>query len=314
MVEKLRFARKVEAAKVPDPLFLLGHWRSGTTHLHNLFSLDRRFAYLNVLQTFLPHTFLAAERLATRLASPLLPATRPQDEMAWQLDSPIEDEMALGVATGLSPYLSWCFPRRARHYDRFLTFRTATPQEVTRWKEALRWLARKLAVKYPGRPLVLKSPGHTARIRLLLDVFPDARFLHIHRHPYQVYRSTCHLHRKVVPFMQLQDLKPGWIEERVVRQYREMHEAFFEERALIPAGRFHEIRFDRLEKDPLGQLRLAYEKLGLPDFGPVEETVRVYLASITDYRKNTYRPLPTPVRQRLRAEWGRCFEEWGYPT
>jgi hypothetical protein len=313
-VEDLRFARRVEAAEVPPPLFILGHWRSGTTHLHNLLALDPRLAYLNLFQAFHPHTFLAAERWIRPLGSALLPATRPQDDMPWHFDSPLEDEVALAVATGLSPYLSWAFPHRAAHYERYLTFRSAPASDVARWKAAFAWLARKLACRYGGRPLVLKSPPHTARIRLLLDLFPGARFLHIHRHPHQVYRSTCHTHRRLAAFLQMQEFKPGWIEGRVLRQYREMHEAFFEERALVPAGRFHELRFDRLEKDPLGQLRLAYERLGLPDFAAVGGAVRDYLGSVAGYRKNTYPPLPARLRGVLRDAWGRCFEEWGYPA
>jgi hypothetical protein len=313
-IEILCYARKVQAAEVRPPLFVLGHWRSGTTHLHNLLALDPRFAYLNFFQSFHPHGFLLSERLGGRLGSLLLPRRRPQDDMEMQMDSPVEDEVALGVVTGLSPYLSWCFPHRAAHYDRYLTFRTASAEDVARWGAAFRWLAQKLAFKYESRPLVLKSPTHTARIRLLLDLFPGARFLHVHRHPYQVYRSTCHTNRRVAAFLQMQEIEPGWIEERVVRQYREMHEAFFEDRPRIPAGRFHEIRFDQLEKDPLGQLRRAYERLDLPDFAAVEETVRAYLASLAGYRKNSFQELPAPLRQRLRAEWGRCFEEWGYPS
>jgi hypothetical protein len=313
-VEDLRFARRVREAAVPPPLFVIGHWRSGTTHLHNLLALDGRFAYLNFFQAFHPHHFLHTEQAATRLTSFLLPATRPQDDMPIQFDSPQEDEFALCAATGLSPYMSWAFPHRARHYDRYLTFRGVPAGEVACWKGAFAWLARKLACKYPGRPLVLKSPAHTARIRLLLQVFPGARFLHVHRDPYPVYHSSCHMNRKMAAYLQMQEMEPGWIEERVIRQYREMHEAFFEDRALVPAGCFHEVSFAQLEKDPLGQLRLAYEKLGLPDFGTVEETVRDYLASIADYRKNAYPPVPAPLRERLRSEWGRCFEEWSYPT
>jgi hypothetical protein len=249
-VEDLCFTRRVRAAAVPPPLFVLGHWRSGTTHLHNLLTLDHRFAHINTFQTLHPHHFLHTEWWLTRLTSWLLPGRRPQDDMPWWWNTPQEDELALCVATGLSPDLSWVFPHRAQHYDRYLTFRRTRPEEVGRWKEAFAWLTRKLACQYPGRPLVLKSPAHTGRIRLLLELFPGARFVHVHRDPYEVYGSTCHLNREMAAFVQVQELQPGWIEERVLRQYREMHDAYFEERPLIPAGRLHEVRFDRLEKDP----------------------------------------------------------------
>ena len=39
------------------------------------------------------------------------------------MDEPQEDEFALNCLTQMSVVLSWTFPRRASHYDRFLTFR-----------------------------------------------------------------------------------------------------------------------------------------------------------------------------------------------
>ena len=37
-------------------------------------------------------------------------------------------------------------------------------------------------VRSPKR-IVLKSPAHTARVRVLLELFPKARFVHIIRDP-----------------------------------------------------------------------------------------------------------------------------------
>src|SRR4051795_11275452 len=44
-IEEAVYGRLVDATQVEPPLFILGHYRSGTTHLHNLLALDRRFAY-----------------------------------------------------------------------------------------------------------------------------------------------------------------------------------------------------------------------------------------------------------------------------
>jgi len=41
--------------------------------------------------------------------------------------------------------------------------------------------------------LLLKSPVHTARIKLLLKLFPDAQFVYIHRNPYDVFRSAVNM-------------------------------------------------------------------------------------------------------------------------
>ena len=198
-MERRQFGRKIEAAQIEPPLFILGHYRSGTTHLHNLVALDPQFAAPTLFQVFNPHTFLTTERLMAPVVDRLVARRRSQDEMAQRAGTPSEDEFALCNMTGLSPYMGWCFPGGGAAYERYMTFRDAQESEVARWKLALTTFVRKLTVRN-GRPLVLKSPPHTARIRLLLDLFPDARFVHIHRNPYVVFRSTKHTVRAAQPF------------------------------------------------------------------------------------------------------------------
>jgi hypothetical protein len=307
------FGRKVREAKVEPPLFVLGIWRSGTTLLHNLLARDDRFAYPNNYQVCYPRTFLTTESVNARFVDFFVPATRPQDNMTMGMGEPQEDEFAFASLTTRSFTMAWTFPRRAEHYDRYLTLRGATAAEVAEWKSALLLLVRKLSFKY-GRPLVLKSPGHTGRIRLLLELFPDARFVHIHRNPYVVFQSTHHMYGAVVPWVTLQRPDRDAQEARMLRQYNELYDAFFEERALIPPGRLHEVGFEDLEADPVGQLRRLYEALALPDFAHVEPALRQYVDSLSGYRKNSYEPLPPALRERVAREWRRCFDEWGYPT
>ena len=102
-LERLRFGRRIDATRVEAPLFVLGHYRSGTTHLQNLLALDPQFAAPTLFQTLNPHTFLANERLGAPLADRLIVRHRYQDAMALGAGLPGEDEFALGAMTGLSP-------------------------------------------------------------------------------------------------------------------------------------------------------------------------------------------------------------------
>jgi hypothetical protein len=309
--ENWLYGRKVRTAAVAPPLFILGSWRSGTTHLHNLLSQDDRFAYPTTYQVFYPHTFLTTEKWNAKLVGFFLPSKRPQDNVALGVGAPQEDEFALCSLTGRAWPMDWAFCGRADHYGRYLTLRQASTDEITEWKSALAGLVRKLSFKY-GRPLVLKSPGHTCRIRLLLELFPEAKFVHIHRNPYDVFRSTQHMIRTVMPWWALQQWDYSDLEGRTLRQYREVYDVFFEERELIPRGRFHEIGFEALEADPIGQVRGIYEALALPDFRHVEPALRRYVESVSGYKKNTLPDLPQEPRQRIAGEWRRCFDEWGY--
>src|SRR5216684_492369 len=57
-VERSRYDSLLQKVTIQPPLFVLGHWRSGTTHLHQLISQDARFAFPNTYQVSFPHIFL----------------------------------------------------------------------------------------------------------------------------------------------------------------------------------------------------------------------------------------------------------------
>lgn len=311
--EERLWGEAVEAAELAGPpLFVLGHWRSGTTHLHNLLALDDRFAFANTYQVVNPYTFLTTEAFNTRRFRALLPDTRPMDNVALSFEAPQEDEFGPALACFRSLYPGISFPRNVAHYERYLTFRGVPRAEVEEWQAAFRWFLRKLTVKH-GRPLVLKSPPHTARVRLLLEMFPDARFVHIHRDPYTVFRSFQHYYDTAGWYTYLQRPDLDGLDDLILDRYRVMYDAYFEERELIPAGRLHEVAFADLDADPMGQMALLYERLGLPGFEDLEPKLRGYVESLRGYRKNRYEAIPREVLDRVGTAWRRSFDEWGYP-
>jgi omega-hydroxy-beta-dihydromenaquinone-9 sulfotransferase len=308
--EDARYEPKVTGARVERPLFILGHWRSGTTYLHRLFAADERFAYPNTWEVLNPHTFLSTERYSgiLELAGP---RTRIIDDMSLDAEAPFEDEFAT-CGTLCSPFLAFAVPQWTEHYDRYLTFRGVPEEEVARWKAALLLFYKKLSWKY-GRPLVLKSPPHTCRIGLLLEMFPDARFVHIHRNPYAVFRSTKRQSLLSLRATRVQEARSLDVDAWIIRRYRVMYDAFFEERPLIPQGQFHEIRFEDLERDPLGEMRGLYEHLGIPGFEAFRPSLEDYVGARSNYRKNEYQELPPSLRREISQAWRRSFDEWNYP-
>lgn len=310
-LENARFRRHWEQVNVSPPLFILGHYRSGTTHLQNLLAQDQRFAFLTSYQASYPDTFLLTEQSSSRFLGFFLPRSRPFDNVRLSVDVPYEDEIAMTNATRLTPYMSVVFPRRRDHYDRFLTFQQASAEEVSQWQAGLKTLLQKLTLKH-GKPLILKSPPHTCRIKLLLDMFPQAKFVHIHRDPYVVIQSTLHLIRVGLEWIRLQKAEEVDWTERALSQWREMYDVYFAERALIPAGNLHEMAFSDLEGDPIGELRRMYESLDIPLFAEVEPQMRQYLASIAAYEKNTFAELPPDLKERVAETCRRGFDEWGY--
>lgn len=309
--ERIGFRSEVKDVHVEPPLFVLGHWRSGTTRLFNLLAATGSFGFPNTYQVFFPNTFLVSERGLSRLGQFFVPRQRVMDKMALNFGVPHEDEFAGCVTSLHSPYLSHVFPQNEQHYERYLTMRGVPNQEIDRWKQALVQFMQKLSWKH-RRPLVLKSPPHTCRIRLLLEMFPKARFVNIHRHPYDVFRSTMHQRLASAPFTQVQ--KSSWesIQQSVLRRYQSMQEAYFEERELIPAGQFHEVGFWELEKQPLEVVRGIHERLSLSGWEDAKPGVEQHLSVTSAYVKNEYPELSPDLKRRLQNDWQIGFEAWDY--
>jgi hypothetical protein len=313
--ETLLYSDSIARAEVREPVFILGHYRSGTTHLHNLLGIDPRFAFVNNYQASFPRTFLTTEAIGARVGALFTMRKRPHDNVRLDLKVPTEDELALCADTLLSPHMAWHFPRRAEHYnDRFLTFETASEGERERWIRSLQTLARKLTIRYDGRRLVMKSPLHTARIPLLLAAFPDARFIHVHRNPFTIFQSTANMETKVEPLFRYQFGRPGQLEERILRRYRLIYDSYFASRAQIPDGRLVEIGYAELAAAPVATLEHIYQELDLDPFDVARPTLEKYIASIAGYRTNRYPRLPEALRQQIYNAWRSTFDEWDYPS
>lgn len=309
--EQRKYGRAVEGVQIQSPLFILGHWRSGTTHLHNLLSQDPQFAFPNEYQTGFPHSFLSKEDSQSKLLARLLPKTRLIDNMELGVSLPQEDDAAICNLTLKSFLIGYCFPKRWDYYARYVSLKEVSPHELEVWRNAMTHFLKKLTWKY-RKPLVLKSPVHTCRIKLLLEMFPDARFVHIHRNPYTVFQSMVHALEFGGSFGHLQRDNFQALNDRVITLYREMYDCFFEERQLIPEGKYHEMSFESLEEQPIREIEKLYQSLSLSGFAELAPTLERYLESQKGYQKNTFPSLDGTLRSRVFENWKRCFDEWGY--
>jgi hypothetical protein len=314
-LEQTKYADQLANVKVRPPIFIVGHWRSGTSHLHNLLSIDPQFAYPNFVQATHPHTFLTSESRInrSRFVQLLSPRTRMIDNMSASLGSPMEDEVALCILTRMSPILSIVFPRHRDSYKKYLTFEGLKTSDLDEWKQSFVFFLKKLTLKY-DRPLVLKSPHHTCRIRHILDTFPDARFIHIHRNPYETFKSYKRSIAIAAKLFRLQraELDDEALNEEIITQYNVMYNHFFNDRRLIPENQFIELAFEDLEANAIGSLKMIYEKLKFGGFDMAMPLLQSYLDSIRGYRKSSLTELEPTLVKTISRTWSRSFREWGY--
>jgi len=296
-------------------VFIIGHWRTGTTHLHNLMCRDENLGYLSTFQAMAPGFYLTGargiKRLLERQAAARYP-TRLIDNIPLAFDAPQEDEFALANVSPHSFIHTFSLPRQAEEFFARCVLFDGGPNGVrSQWIDAYLGLLQKATLACGGRRLVIKNCAHTARVPTLLELFPNAKFIHIHRNPYQVFLSTMHMHKTVFPRSQLQAIGPDQVEANVLRFYCDLMRRFLDDRSRIPAENLVEVRFEELEDSPLEQLRGVYEGLGLPGFAAAEPRFRAYVASVADYRKNDYR-LDADVIAKVNEHWGFAFDAWGY--
>ncbi len=271
--------------------------------------LDARYTFPTTYECLAPNHFLISAWLLTKLKF-LLPSKRPMDNMITGWDRPQEDEFALCNMGIPSPYLTMMFPNEPPQYSEYLTLEGLPAAEVDRWKNALQWFLKHVTLRSPKR-IILKSPPHTARIKTLLEVFPDARFVHIVRDPYAVYRSTVRLWKTLYKFQSLQEPTHEGLEEYVYSCFERMYEKFERERSLIPPSRLFEVRYEDLVQDVVGQMRAIYDHLTLGEFETMLPKLEAYLRDTKDYRTSSYE-IPDELRSQIDRRWGPYMRRHGY--
>ncbi|EGD80818.1 hypothetical protein PTSG_01404 [Salpingoeca rosetta] len=314
-LEWLFFRHRIRSAVINRrPVFILGHPRTGTTHLHNLISLDDD-------EFFAPTTLAAGFSAAYLLLHPVrhllsgvLSDTRPMDNMALTFDVPQEDELSYTQSTPLlSMYSPLVFMTEEPKFRKYFRMQDVSQDEKKRYTDVMLAFLQKLAVHAQGRRFVLKSPTHTAKVRFLLELFPEAQFIYIHRHPYRVFRSAMNMADKTYWYSYLATPTNEQVAEFVMHQYEELFDAYMEDRSLIPEGNLVEVSFDELQQQPLQTMERIYTTLQWTGFDDrVKPKLQRYLKSLRGFKKNAFETLTDTQRQEVNRRWRKSFKAFGY--
>ena len=311
LVQDAIFGRAVRKVKLDQPpIFILGHWRTGTTLLHELMIRDERFGFPTTFECMEPNHFLLTEAFFTRCLWFLMPSTRPMDNMRAGFDRPQEDEFAMCMFGVGSPYLTIAFPNHPPQGQEYLDLENVSPTGLRRWKRAFKQFLKRLTYK-SGKRLVLKSPPHTARVKTLAPMFPGAIFIHIVRNPYVVYASTVNLWRTLYNAHGLQVPTYAGLEELVFANFTRMFERWEEAKRQIDPNRYYELRYEDLVKDPTAAMTKIYDHFQLGNFEQYLPRLQEYLATVKGYETNKYR-LTDQQRAAISQRWGAVIERYGY--
>jgi hypothetical protein len=313
LIQEAIYGRRIRRTRITHPpIFIIGHWRSGTTFLHELMIQDERFGFPNTYECLDPGHFLLTERWFVPLFRFLIPSHRPMDNMAAGFERPQEDEFALCMIGVPSPYLTIAFPNHPPQDQEYLDFEGVRPRALARWKLALYRFLQQLTYK-SGKRLILKSPPHTGRIKVLQEMFPGALFVHIMRDPYVVYPSTVKLWKTFYQLHGFQRPRFVGLEEHVFATFLRMYAKLEEGRRLVEPARFCDVRYEDLVRDPVGQMHRIYDHFGLGGFDAFLPRLEAYLTSVKGYETNRYQLTPDE-RAKITQRWGEVIRRYGYQT
>jgi hypothetical protein len=195
--------------EIVEPVFVIGHARSGTTHLHDLlYRDDERFSCFMMWELFWPALIpkklirgfgrLDArwlggffERRAKARSDARYSKTRDAHHQAS--DYPEEDD---GILTYACASGSWSL--------RVPDLSIVSVHYLDEWPERKRrrlmrfyreCIRRQLHLNGPGKTHLSKNPTFTGRVESLIEFFPDARFVVPYRNPLETIPSLLALMR-----------------------------------------------------------------------------------------------------------------------
>lgn len=312
VLQKLAWGKKIAETEITHPpVFILGHWRSGTTLLHEYLSLDDQFGFPTTYQCFAPRHFLVSEWLVARYMQFLVPGKRPMDNMVAGWDRPQEDEFALLTMGAPTPYLRMAFPNDPPPYMELLDMIDVSPSVLEQFQSAMLYFMKALTLRNNKR-IMMKSPPHTGRIGLLAKLFPGAKFIHIARNPLEVFASTVRLWQSLDYVQGLQKPRNEGLEEFVFQCFERMYRGFDQQVDSVPASDVHHIRYEELVADPIGSVEKIYDQLGLGDFSHMRPRLEEYIQSNKDYQPNKHHALQPIFVNEIRRRWANYIERYGY--
>jgi hypothetical protein len=310
-LQRLCYGRRLEQVVIDQPpLFIIGHWRSGTTMLHEMLVRDTKYAYPTTYECFAARHYLVTGTTFPKLFWRLLPAKRPMDDMATSFNHPQEDEFAMLSMGAPSPLLRIAFPNDPPPYLDFLDMEGNSDQELAAWKRCLLEFVRGQTL-LKGKRLVLKSPTHTGRIEVLSKLFPGAQFIHIVRDPQTLFPSNRRLWRSLDEVQGFQVPHHRDVDQFVFTAFERMYRGFEQQRDKVPAGCLVETRYEDLVANPIGEVERLYTELSLGDFESVRERIEEYVAIKKDYKVNRHQ-LDPETRSKVNDRWGDYQRRYGY--
>lgn len=287
-IEKLRFGKEIRKhPEILSPVFIIGHWRTGTTLLHKLFSLDPHLHAPTLFEVAVPDSFLISRNYYRPIFRLLLSEYRPMDMVKIGMDEPQEDEYALYRLIKNSPLEKLVFPKSGSFFLSTNVSFVPEPSEMDLWIKSFRNYFIRLQLR-DNRRIVSKNPFNSFRIKILSELYPDARFINLVRHPFDVVPSTVHMWDVVQKQNCLTRFGKKPAAKEVTDVLNKLLLTVEADRTLVSSSNFCEIRFEDLEQDPGTTLKRIYDQFRMPYPSEMDRKMKEFFSDNINFKKNQF--------------------------
>jgi hypothetical protein len=185
-------------------------------------------------------------------------------------------------------------------------------KRIDGWKKIYLFYLKKVTLSHGGKQLVLKNPSNTARVKLLLEMFPDAKFVHIYRNPYHTFLSKMrNIEMEMVLYCLQKPQDKQDFEAAMVKMYNRMYEKYFEEKKLIPKGNLVEVRYEDLIKDPSSVIKKIYDELKISGLEKFEKQLKDYIKIQSKIKTYKY-DISENQKKKIYSYFSKTIDLWGY--
>lgn len=309
ILELIFFERKINKIELSHPpIFILGHWRSGTSYLQNLICQNPNVTTYSIFRFLLPDIFLISESWLKPLLNWLVKKIKlPYSFQRANLDLNIPGEMEVAMCSlANSTSYTWghIFPRNFNKTAHKRIY-NLTSDNSNKWLDDYDYLIRKIALKSANKQVVVKSPGDTGRVKFLLQKYPNAKFIYIKRDPIKVFFSNQYLWKVIQRENSVQLLPQHQIDELIFQNYQSLLLAYDEQKKCIPSNQLFELDYKQLIESPEIVIQNIYEQLEIKDFPDKE--ISTFLNKQKTYIKTDYNPSAEMV-SKIKANWSFAFK------
>lgn len=295
---------------IEEPIFIIGHPRSGTTFLHELMMNDEQFYTSRMYEVLFPNYARTYGVLFKYVLQPFLPKKRPQDNVNISLNSPQEEEFGMAARTGLSFLAGFYFPKKFQENMRD-TVEFENVRDKKKWQKSFKKYVQTIT-KGNKKQLLLKSPANIARIDAILEIFPNAKFIHIHRHPEETFQSTLHLFEKVLPQTSFQVVDSKIVFDNAFYMYEQFYMNYFNQYKNIPQKNIVEVEFKSLKENTKKTIVNIYKSINLNVSNQFLLQLEKAASESSKYTMNKHNEMNLKNKEKLKITAKRVFENYKY--